>query len=144
MDVMMEGEIAKRFLSGEEAVRPLIFSHGLSSNSKGYTGLAKDLASHGYLVIMLNHQDGTCMYTETKEGKPMFYQHAPVFYTKDLRINQLNIRIDEVIALIQELTDLTSGSKLYEQLFGAHSPQIKVDMDELIFSGHSFGAMTAV
>ena len=63
---MLEGEIAERFRSGKEPVRPVIFSHGLASSSRLYTGLARDLASHGFLVISLNHQDGSCIYTETK------------------------------------------------------------------------------
>ena len=84
MDVMLEGEIAIRFRNGEAQIRPIVFSHGLSGSNRLYVGLARDLASHGYLVIMLNHQDGTCTYTETKEGKGLFYE-AQKFYLKDLR-----------------------------------------------------------
>jgi hypothetical protein len=45
----------------------------------------KDLASHGYLVLAVNHQDGSCSYTETKSGKELFYKKEK-FYDKDLRV----------------------------------------------------------
>ena len=79
MDIMLEGEIASRFREGQERIRPIIYSHGLASVYTDYTGIAKDIASHGLLVIMLNHQDGSCAFTETKDGEEMIYKKVPTY-----------------------------------------------------------------
>ena len=55
MDAMLGGDLAKDFRSGEKSLRPIIFSHGLSGSNRLYIGLMKDLASHGYLVLAVNH-----------------------------------------------------------------------------------------
>ena len=86
MDAMLEGDLAKTFRTGEQKLRPIIFSHGLAGSKRLYVGLMKDLASHGYLVLAVDHQDGTCSYTSTTSGKELFYKKAP-FYDKDLRVS---------------------------------------------------------
>ena len=141
MGVLLNGKIAERFRKGEEAVRPVVFSHGLSSINTDYTGMARDLASHGYLVVMPNHQDGSCAYTETKDGTPMLYKKEAT-YGSDRRRQQLGIRVKEILALVQELTEMPP--EFHKQMFGATTPDVKVDMTELILSGHSFGGVTAV
>ena len=65
--------LATRFSSGQEAIRPLIFSHGLSADKSFYTAVYHAMAAHGYLVIAVNHQDESCFYTEDKNGKPIPY-----------------------------------------------------------------------
>ena len=69
MDAMLEGDLATTFRTGEQKLRPIIFSHGLAGSKRLYIGLMKDLASHGYLVLAVDHQDGTCFYTFTASGK---------------------------------------------------------------------------
>lgn len=41
---------------------PLIFCHGISSNRTMHSGLCKDMASHGYIVFALDHEDESCTY----------------------------------------------------------------------------------
>jgi hypothetical protein len=45
-------------------LRPIIFSHGVGVSPSDYSGLFSDLASRGYIVFAVFHQDGTCSYTE--------------------------------------------------------------------------------
>ena len=33
---------------------------------------------------------------------------------------------------------------LHGDIFGVSTPKVKVEMDELVFAGHSFGAVTAI
>ena len=106
MNVMKDGRISDRFLTGDEPIRPVIFSHGLSGNYALYTGIARDYASHGYLFIMPHHQDGSCTYTETKKGRPMYYKSYPL-YDKGLRQRQQSIRVKELLSLIEELIDMS-------------------------------------
>ena len=48
-------ELCERFSSGREAIRPMIFSHGLIAEKSWYTALYHAMAASGYLVIAINH-----------------------------------------------------------------------------------------
>lgn len=56
-------------LAIEGKMVPIIFSHGLCSNRGMHTGTARDYASHGYIVFIMDHQDESCSYTEARDGK---------------------------------------------------------------------------
>ena len=71
----VDGALSERFSSGKEAIRPIIFSHGLSACEAFYTALHHSMAAHGHLVIAVNHQDWSCFYTENKDGAPIKYEH---------------------------------------------------------------------
>ena len=61
---------------GSRKCVPIVFSHGLGSCRDQYTVCATELASHGYIVFLLDHHDGTCIYTETKSGDPIWFDHS--------------------------------------------------------------------
>ena len=67
--VSEDGDICTRFAHGKNQIRPLIFSHGLGAHSSFYTATYHALAAHGYLVIAINHQDESCLFTEDKDGR---------------------------------------------------------------------------
>ena len=81
-----------------------------------YTTLALKLASYGYLVILLDHQDGSCFFTESSDGATMKYKHQN-FHIYDLRRDQLKIRVDEVKQTIYALKSMPKA--LREDMFGA-------------------------
>jgi hypothetical protein len=54
---------------------PIFFSHGLTASIHLYSRLLRDLAMHGYLVIALNHRDGSCMFTVDSEKREHY--HGP-------------------------------------------------------------------
>ena len=58
-------------------------------------------------MILINHQDGTCFYTEKEDGKPVVYDRGP-YYQKDIRVKQQGIRIEELSQVIRELKELSS------------------------------------
>lgn len=68
MDVSLNGELPEEFEEGHKKLIPLIFLHGISSNRAMNTGTSKDLASHGYIVFTMDHEDGTCSYTVSEDG----------------------------------------------------------------------------
>ena len=68
MGALLDGDLSTSFSHGRKKIRPLIFSHGLSASNWFYTQLCKEYASHGYLVLMLQHQDGSCIFTETADN----------------------------------------------------------------------------
>ena len=77
IDCSKDGKLSSDFSKG--SLRPLVFAHGLCSNKEMYQGLYKDFASHGYMVVAMDHLDGSCIYTE-KVG----YKKRD-FYDKEFR-----------------------------------------------------------
>ena len=84
MNTLLDGDIA----SGIRSIHPIIFSHGLTASGYQYSGIARELAAHGYMVIMPQHQDGTCTFTISEDGEKMFTKFPgsqEAFYDKELR-----------------------------------------------------------
>lgn len=61
--VLRDALLAPQYRDGTKMLQPLIFSHGLSSHKMNYSGLCREFASHGFLVIALNHNDRSCEFT---------------------------------------------------------------------------------
>lgn len=57
---------------------PMIFSHGYGGQAHFYSGLNREFASHGYLVISMEGNDGSATYTEKEDGTaiPFKYDHT--------------------------------------------------------------------
>lgn len=55
---------------------PIIFSHGLVMSSADYSRHNLELASHGYIVFSMNHNDGSCSYTEKSDGTAVFFDRS--------------------------------------------------------------------
>ena len=87
----------------QEKLIPIIFIHGLTANNFIHSGLLRELASHGYFVIAMDTNDGSCTYTETPKGSIEFdYYNLPnsthVPYKPMLikRVEQVRLLIDEL------------------------------------------------
>ena len=46
----------------------MIFSHGYVAAANWYTCYIKEFVSHGYIVFSIDHHDGSCGYTQLKNG----------------------------------------------------------------------------
>jgi hypothetical protein len=55
-----------RKLSEVKELVPIVFSHGCHTHRHAYTALYGELASHGYLVIALGHNDGSADFSPYK------------------------------------------------------------------------------
>lgn len=119
----------------------MIFSHGLGAHSAFYTATYHTLAAHGYLVIAINHQDESCLYTENKDGADIPFTQKD-FYDYPFRQKQIMIRSEEVLLTIDALRKLSP--ELHFKIFGGSAPNAKIDMSELVLAGHSFGAGTMI
>ena len=53
----------------EAKLVPMIFSHGTASQAASYSLHQIEMASHGYIVFGIDHDDGSNLYTESKSGK---------------------------------------------------------------------------
>ena len=123
LPALENADIARRFHLEGDKIRPMIFSHGLSASKVFYSALYHKMAANGYLVIALNHQDGTCFFTIDQNGKDLCYQ-KDVFEKKELREKQIKIRAEEVIKVIEELRGQENGTST--ELFGK---EVRLDMD---------------
>lgn len=123
----------------------ILFSHGLGGNCQIYTKTCMDLASLGYIVYAFEHEDGSGSYAETEEGTPILYT-KPNFYIRanhrgditKFRTPHLNKRIEEVYHFLEymENPEKKHSDPLVNQIIDRSSK------DEIILSGHSFGAAT--
>lgn len=66
-------DLANDFSNGSNELVPVIFSHGFGVTFKDYQLAGMEMASNGFLVLMMNHLDGTCRYTDLKDGSTKIY-----------------------------------------------------------------------
>jgi hypothetical protein len=84
---------------GLKKMQPVVFSHGLSANRRHYSALAMEMASCGYCVITLTHNDGSADYSPVsgKYDKDEMYD----YWTRNFGCK---VRSKEVRALVKEIT----------------------------------------
>uniref|UniRef100_A0A0C9RVT7 1-alkyl-2-acetylglycerophosphocholine esterase n=1 Tax=Wollemia nobilis TaxID=56998 RepID=A0A0C9RVT7_9CONI len=136
----------------------VVFSHGLWACRTTYSALCCDLASHGYVVVALEHLDGSANMASYvgKDGKRKWMEHkfSHIKYTivpMQERIKQLNQRVAEVRRVVDVLESLNLGllaqsantitdiTRLDVTMFKG-----RLDLSHVAVSGHSFGGVTAV
>eukprot|EP00592_Proboscia_alata_P004136 CAMPEP_0194365860 /NCGR_PEP_ID=MMETSP0174-20130528/13836_1 /TAXON_ID=216777 /ORGANISM="Proboscia alata, Strain PI-D3" /LENGTH=412 /DNA_ID=CAMNT_0039140705 /DNA_START=580 /DNA_END=1818 /DNA_ORIENTATION=- len=132
----------------------IIFSHGLMGNSRTYTYQAMELASHGYVVVSLDHGDGSSSFTikEPQNAEQVnlvpydfdiFKHYDPtrkenVDYVRARRA-QMEIRVKEILSAMDAILHLNKQDESYCQT----SFQNKLTKD-MIFMGHSFGGAASL
>ncbi|GMG16083.1 unnamed protein product [Phytophthora fragariaefolia] len=119
----------------------VIFSHGLAGSLELYSYVNQQLASHGNVVVVPNHCDGSACVCSPEPGRIEYYQQI----TPEVRDNidgagfrfrngQLQQRVSEVRAVLDAIKqDAAAGS-----IFG------HCDLADVSVAGHSFGAATAL
>uniref|UniRef100_A0A7S4NDT3 1-alkyl-2-acetylglycerophosphocholine esterase n=1 Tax=Odontella aurita TaxID=265563 RepID=A0A7S4NDT3_9STRA len=118
----------------------VVFSHGLGGCAEMYTGLCASLASYGFVVVAIEHRDGSGCFARTVDGEFLPYRKydgpkiSPSNFTRELLVDYrapfLRQRVDEVVQSIRHLMD-EEGDVL-----GG------VDKSRVHLLGHSFGAAT--
>ncbi|KAE8900634.1 hypothetical protein PF005_g22570 [Phytophthora fragariae] len=119
----------------------VVFSHGLAGSLELYSYVNQQLASHGHVVVVLNHCDGSACVCSPEPGRIEYYQQITPEVRDDVdgagfrfRNGQLQQRVSEVRAVLDAVTqDATAGS-----VFG------HCDLANVSVAGHSFGAATAL
>ena len=132
----------------------VIHSHGLYGSPHMYTHQALELASHGTVVLMIHHQDGSSPFVMKQDGTTMeyddtlkqLYAQGPDM-TKYIRTRraQTHFRVMEFLAAFQSLELLNRGKMLIPTLV-RHNVSFEgtLDTSNVTFLGHSFGAATAL
>jgi hypothetical protein len=70
-----------------------------------YSGLFMDLASQGYFVFSQFHMDGTCIYTETTEDKPILFEPLFDFKNRKVMYDKISLRQSKIIQLYNEIKE---------------------------------------
>ena len=80
-------------------MQPIIFSHGLTGQRLTYSAMYMELASCGYCVIALSHNDQSADFTP----KAGFYEGNIPIYTYDIKKLQIAVRENEILSLADEI-----------------------------------------
>ncbi|CAI5710439.1 hypothetical protein KXD40_005096 [Peronospora effusa] len=120
----------------------VIFSHGLAGSLELYSYVNQELASHGYVVVVPNHSDGSACVCSPEPGRIEYYQQV----TPEVRDNidgagfrfrnrQLQQRVREVRSVLDAIIKQeTTAKSVFKQC----------NLDNVSVAGHSFGAATAL
>ena len=65
-----------------ESYTPFIFSHGNKSSKMAHSSTARELASNGAIVFLIDHHDGTNFYVEIEEGVGKAYDNSKSHYNR--------------------------------------------------------------
>lgn len=142
------------------------FSHGLAGSRNAYSYVCGDLASHGTIVIAMDHRDGSSPIqyvraTETTGAgvvEPIKYSHQPCPEVYEGRDRQLRIRMWELGLAFEALNKIDAGEKVenlddntsrnrkervevlqrFQNMLDIHRP------GKVSWAGHSFGSATTV
>jgi platelet-activating factor acetylhydrolase len=136
----------------------IVFSHGMASSRTSYTHLCGELASRGYIVVAVEHRDGSgpgsFVMNNGKKRKVFPFTAEQLDPSPDVsayKIMQLAMReaeIEETIRVLHRLND-GKGTEIYKsnsRKEGAdlQAWQDRLDMSAMIIAGHSFGATLAM
>mmetsp|Transcript_12485 Transcript_12485/g.14563 ORF Transcript_12485/g.14563 Transcript_12485/m.14563 type:complete len:381 (+) Transcript_12485:107-1249(+) len=128
-----------------EKLPVVIFSHGLGGSAEMYSKFCGDVASHGFIVIAVEHEDHSGSYFQNAEGEVGYYKVPPSDLVYNVRENVIQFRKPflekrrkEVLKIMSCLDngfgmDDSSLSKLEMQILGA------MDTKNIFLAGHSFG-----
>lgn len=140
MDTLTNGSLSRDFY--DKPLIPIVCSHSLSANRTMHSGIYRDFASHGYIVFVLDHRDESCSYVESRDGKEaIFYNNYHVLHDMEFRKPQIQIRIKETKALIDEISK-DNGRHLLSKL--GFPTTSSLDLSKLAVAGHSYGGMTVL
>ncbi|KAI5084595.1 hypothetical protein GOP47_0000764 [Adiantum capillus-veneris] len=161
--VLIQAAVATPILtsgdSGDEGRLPVvIFSHGLWACRTTYSALCCDLASHGYIVVVPEHLDGSANMASYADhnGKRKWLQNTfadvPVNQiTMHDRAKQLRQRVLEIRKVVDVLESLDRGLLTQNAntvtgtaALDVNMLQTRLDLHFIAISGHSFGGATSI
>eukprot|EP00977_Amphora_coffeiformis_P015369 scaffold4510_cov183-Amphora_coffeaeformis.AAC.54 len=137
----------------------VVFSHGLGGCMEMYTALCQQIASLGYYVVALEHEDGSGAYAESSNSSdkkgPIYYKRpddTPYSRTKVVNFRQpfLTQRVREIDQVLEYLkqqsttTTKANGNDHQEQALLQRILEAADYQQGVHLLGHSFGGATMV
>jgi hypothetical protein len=116
----------------------LIFSPGNATNVEFYNILLSEIASHGYIVVGLNHPYDVAAVETSDQRLIQYYKEQdsmPMAQHEEYIAERIQVRTQDVLFALQQLEQLSSD---------ASSPFAgMLDLDSVAVGGHSLGGITA-
>ncbi|KAI8927310.1 platelet-activating factor acetylhydrolase, isoform II-domain-containing protein [Entophlyctis helioformis] len=140
----------------------IFFSHGLAGMRTTYSTICGCLAAKGFIVVAVEHGDGSGAATARNEFTTRIPFRRPTKeeiqpgetqdeYLKRFRSGQVQYRADEIMAAVELIKAINAGtfdSKkdniLHNQTFDLTSFSGRLDLDNMAIAGHSFGGATTL
>ena len=145
----------------------MVFSHGLGGSRNTYSQIAGSIASHGVVVVAMDHRDGSSpiqyVRTENKEQVAvvnyMSYPHSPSEEVFKGRDDQLRIRLWETSLVFEAILGIDKGRDIrnldpnsaswrkndFVDVLSMFKDRLDVHRPGAVaWAGHSFGAVTMV
>jgi dienelactone hydrolase len=130
----------------------VIYSHGLGGTSDVYSYQTMALASQGFVVLSLNHQDGSAPVVQRVDGSFLTFDFEipglkggkdteEEYYRA--RRSRTNLRVKELLASAEQLLELNERD-LPELKESNLSLIGRLQKDHMFFMGHSFGGATVL
>jgi len=134
------------WLSSASASSPLpvlIYSHGLGGIPETYQVQATHLASHGFVVLLPTHNDGSAALSILPDNRPVVYQPLATADSdeKTFRSKQLVERVRDILFLV-DCVSHSNPDTLTAAPLPAFWPLLNPKQIGLI--GHSFGAASVM
>lgn len=145
----LRAKLGASLIPGPTRLPIVVFSHGLGGSAHVYSYQSMALASRGYLVLQLNHQDGSAPVIQRVDGSKLLYDKSLAKIWKEgfhleyvvARRERTELRARELIAAAEALHRL--NGKDIPQL-NSFSLKGRLAIAETFFMGHSFGGATAL
>lgn len=129
----------------------VVFSHGYSGTFDQNTYLLENLASHGFIVVAMDHTHDACLSYLPKKGRVVpFNADVPhnIRGIEDLwklRQSHLKVRTDDMLFIINTiLPALNEGKSDFTDPEVNEMFRGKIDLKRIAALGHSFGGATVI
>ena len=118
--------------NSEKKMPVIVFSHGLTATSHENALLCAAWAKQGYLVVAVQHQDGSAACVTKSDGTLQWYVRGPPYkdYDPDFRPKQILTRAQEMHKAVEYLRQDSVWAE-------------RCDCDKIVAAGFSYGAATA-
>jgi len=132
----------------------VVYSHGLGATTNLYSVQAGNLASHGWVVFLVEHMDRSCMITHDHNGNEVPYDKSVVKLRdgdKDTpeyvraRRGQCDIRCHEVAELTRYVVDVVAtGGEGIDPKLKPFAGRLMCHDGKVHLMGHSMGGATSL
>ena len=138
-DLTIDAWVNGPLLSKATCLTPIIINHGFGGNCSAYSGLGRELASHGYIVFVMDSHCGAQHWTVKENGQDVRFDPTKEFAKNDHVKAMSMVRCKENHTLIDEFH---SCNWLSEKLGFPES--VTLDLNKMIVAGQSFGGSATI
>ena len=132
MDCDRDGELADEYQNSKLPV--VIFSHGIRGHRNTSSGLLRELASQGFVVYSLDHNDGTAASTFDEKTNETNYYAKEDMTDMNLWKERIEVRYEEIKDVLNHIHSKPKDI----------NNNIEYDLDRIVIAGHGFGGCTAL